>query len=588
MSNYLQRKYWLKEKGLIIVKEELKQRVIAKAGKIKRYQDRIDQYRLNKLFYTDQKKVYEEFSGAKEENVAPDSEEAKQFWSDIWSKQGKHNANAEWLSDLKNETQVGKQQNIRIDREKIKQATSKMANWKSPGPDLVQGFWLKNFISLHERLAEQLDQCLREGVVPDWLTKGRTVLIMKDVTKGNIASNYRPITCLPLVWKLLTGIMTEEMYGFLSDNEVLPEEQKGCRKKSRGSNDLLFIDKMLLKEVKRRKKNLAMAWIDYKKAYDLVPHSWIIECLDMFGIADNIKQLLIDSMKKWKTELTSSGEVLGEVEIKRGIFQGDSLSPLLFVISLIPLTLILRKMKAAYHFVNKEKMNHMLFMDDLKLLAKNEKGLDSLVHTVRIFSEDIGMEFGIEKCAMLVLKGGKRTRSEGIELPGDKIIKSLNENDGYRYLGVLEADEILYREMKEKLKKEYYRRVRKVFQSKLNGGNVTRALNTWCVSLLRYSAAFLEWTKEEVWEMDRKTRKIMNMNRALHPRDSIARLYLPRDEGGRGLISVEDCVEQAILGLANYVSASEERLIMAARGDRDVESESVNDFQEPKETRKNA
>ena len=163
------------------------------------------------------------------------------------------------------------------------------------------------------------------------MTKGRTVLFMKDILKGNIASNYRPITCLPLVWKLLTGMISDEMYSFLEESNLLPEEQKGYRKGSRGTNDLLFIDKMVLREVKSRKKNLAMAWIDYRKAYDMVPHSWIVECLQLFGIADNIRDLLVNSMKKWRTELTSCSEVLGEVNIRRGIFQGDSLSPLLFV-----------------------------------------------------------------------------------------------------------------------------------------------------------------------------------------------------------------------------------------------------------------
>ena len=69
---------------------------------------------------------------------------------------------------------------------------------------------------------------------------------------------------------------------------ILHEEQKGCRKKSRGTGDLLYIDKMVLKEAKRRKKNLAMAWIDYRKAYDMLPHSWMLECLKDLGVNEEI------------------------------------------------------------------------------------------------------------------------------------------------------------------------------------------------------------------------------------------------------------------------------------------------------------
>ena len=173
-----------------------------------------------------------------------------------------------------------------------------------------------------------------------------------------------------------------------------------------------------------------MAWIDYKKAYDIAPYSWIIECLDLFGVTENIKSLLVNSMEKWKVMLCSGNSVLGEVEIRRDIFQGDSLSPVVFVLALISLSLILRKAKAAYEFSeSKEKINHLLFMDDMKFYCQSEKGLDSLVQTVRVFIEDIGMEFGLEKCAMLVMAKRKIVKSVGIELPDGKVINSLQEGE---------------------------------------------------------------------------------------------------------------------------------------------------------------
>ena len=91
----------------------------------------------------------------------------------------------------------------------------------------------------------------------------------------------------------------------------------------------------------------------------MVPHSWIIECLDLFGVAKNIKSLLVNSMEKWKVMLRSGRSELGEVEIKRGIFQGDSLSPLVFVLALITLSLILRKAKQHMSF---QKAKRRLFV----------------------------------------------------------------------------------------------------------------------------------------------------------------------------------------------------------------------------------
>ena len=132
--------------------------------------------------------------------------------------------------------------------------------------------------------------------MPSWSTKGRAALLQKDKSKGNIASNYRYITCLPLIWKLLSGVIADEIYRHLDQQKLLLEEQKGCRKKSRGTNDLLYIDRAVIREVKSSKNNSAMAWIDYKKAYNIVPYSWIKECLDLFGVAGTIKTLLVSSM----------------------------------------------------------------------------------------------------------------------------------------------------------------------------------------------------------------------------------------------------------------------------------------------------
>ena len=80
----------------------------------------------------------------------------------------------------------------------------------------------------------------------------------------------------------------EEIYYSLKSCGLFPEEQKRCRKGSRVTGELLYIDQYILKEIKTRRKNLGMAWIDNKKAYDMVPQSWIINCLKMFKILDEI------------------------------------------------------------------------------------------------------------------------------------------------------------------------------------------------------------------------------------------------------------------------------------------------------------
>lgn len=142
-----------------------------------------------------------------------------------------------------------------------------------------------------------------------------------------------------------------------------------------------------------------MGWIDYRKAYDMVPYAWMTTVLSMLIISTNVKKFVSGSMKEWKTILESGGQQLVKVKIKRGIFQGDSLSPLMFLMAMIPLSNIQRKIRPSYGTRDKNKVNHLLYMDDLKLhvYGKSKNDIEKIIHTVRIFSDDIGMEFWLDK-----------------------------------------------------------------------------------------------------------------------------------------------------------------------------------------------
>ena len=139
-----------------------------------------------------------------------------------------------------------------------------------------------------------------------------------------------------------------------------------------------------------------------------------------------------------------------------------------------------------------------MYMDNIKLFAKNEKELETLIHAVRIYSQDIGMESDTEKCAMLVMKSGERHMTDGMELPNHDKIRTHGEDETYKYLVILEADTIKQVEMKDKIRKEYLRRTRKLLETKLSSRNLIKGINTWAVFLIRYSGPFLKWTRDEI------------------------------------------------------------------------------------------
>ncbi|MEM7298656.1 MAG: reverse transcriptase domain-containing protein, partial [Bacteroidota bacterium] len=124
------------------------------------------------------------------------------------------------------------------------------------------------------------------------------------------------------------------------------------------------------------------------------------------------------------------------------------MSPLLFILSLIPLTKLLNREKLGYTFSNwHTTINHLLFMDDLKLYGRNEEQISKLLEIVSLFTKDVGMEFGLDKFAVLNVNGSGKISSRGVELPDGNIIREVDA-DGCKYLGILRERDIKGREMK--------------------------------------------------------------------------------------------------------------------------------------------
>ena len=160
----------------------------------------------------------------------------------------------------------------------------RLRNWAAPGPDGIQGFWFKRFPALHVRLLQCYNDILNDiSIIPAWFPKGRTILLPKshDTT---LPKNFRPITCLNVVYKLWSSCLTQVLMYHCDVNEVLHPAQKGCARGQLGCVDHLLLNSDLWCQVKSKNRSLAVAWLDYRKAYDSVPHNWIIRCLRLFHI----------------------------------------------------------------------------------------------------------------------------------------------------------------------------------------------------------------------------------------------------------------------------------------------------------------
>ncbi|XP_030754463.1 uncharacterized protein LOC115881195 [Sitophilus oryzae] len=277
---------------LAVTKENLKQKISALAYRIKRYEKRNKQFKQNNMFNQDKGKLFRELTLKNCNNDSmlkfPEKNDVERFWRGILESDANYNEKARWIK--RNKKLTTPMEWNPITKEEVVARLKKANNWKASGPYGIPNFWLKRLPAAHECLARNYNYILNNPEnIPHWLTVGRTTLIFKSGDTEN-PKNYRPITCLNTIYKILTGIIADKLYKHLEIQEILPYEQKGCRRNAQGCRDQVLLSNIIAEDCKRRKKNLSIAWVDYKKAYDSIPHSWIGKSLQLAGANDVIIQ----------------------------------------------------------------------------------------------------------------------------------------------------------------------------------------------------------------------------------------------------------------------------------------------------------
>jgi hypothetical protein len=167
-------------------------------------------------------------------NGLPNINEIKEFWSNIWSNEVQFNNQAEWIPNLENEIPDSNNNphHIQISLEILVKNINSSHNWKSPGSDQIHNFWLKKFTCIHKCLLDHFNGFIREpNTFPTYLKP-------KDSDTKN-PSKYRPITCLPTIYKIMTSCIKVIIYDHCQKLNILNEEQKGCVKECFGCKEQL-------------------------------------------------------------------------------------------------------------------------------------------------------------------------------------------------------------------------------------------------------------------------------------------------------------------------------------------------------------
>jgi hypothetical protein len=364
--------------------------------------------------------------------------------------------------------------------EDIRQSIGKTMNWKVPGIDGLHNFWWKKITLSHSHLAKHFNHMIEHPeTTPDFFTTGIAFLLYKS-GDPNAPQNYLPITCLPTVYKLFTTTVTNRI-NTLTENGILTQEQKGCIKNSYGCKEQLVVNSFVLKQVQRNSRYLSIAYIDYQKAFDSVPLLWLVEVLKIYKINLLLIKCLTTLMSSWKTKLVCQNITTKEIPIRLGIYQGDSLSPVWFCLSLNPLPKLLNSSQYGYKLNQRTNvmLTHLLYMDDLKLFASTPEKLYSLISLVQKFSKDINMTFGMSKCAIIRINRGKFKCGTHYQLKQNDFIRCLEENQTYKYLGIQQNYRVNQTHLTVQFRNKYIDRLKLVLKTKLNAKNKTIAINSW-------------------------------------------------------------------------------------------------------------
>ena len=339
-----------------------------------------------------------------------------------------------------------------------------------------------------------------------------------------------------------------------------------------GTVDQLLIDAAIMDEVRNQQRNLAVAFYDYQKAYDMVRHDWMIRVYRWMGIQEKVVKVLIKLMKGWKTrlEVTQNGKVKTSrlLNIMKGFLQGDSYAPVGFCLTEVPVSMLLEETdgyKMGQKDEERVKRTHSLFIDDLKTYQENQQKLEIANEMIVKASMDTGACYGVKKCAEIVFKKGKMIKGEGLTVLEEKMeALDPNKNEIYTFLGCEQANKIDVKRVMERVKKEIRKRLDHLTSLNLNDQNLMKAINSRVIPVAGYVMNVCHLGKNELDELDKLVKNVLRREGFHGRQSSDERLYTKRTEGGRGLKSFKEVYDETRTRVACYMATSTNEWIAAA------------------------
>ncbi|KAG0435865.1 Retrovirus-related Pol polyprotein from type-1 retrotransposable element R2 [Dictyocoela muelleri] len=528
------------------IEHKIKNIVLVLSKKIKRDDEYRELKRINYKFELNRKSFYKDLEkGEEKDNLVPTDLKASDiahFWKEIWGKSpSKYKNYEDALSLFKEKSErISLNETIPISDGEFQKLIQELQLWKSPGLDGIYSFWIKYMTSLHQSILNTFRNFFNDiNYAPEYFFHGRTIFIPKD--DGSTVDKLRPITCQSNIYKLFTKLLKNRLVNHVESHKIISINQAGSIPHIHAAKEQFLINKSITKNHNKKTK---VAYIDVKKAFDTIDRNFLRKILDIIKAPPEILKFLDRADKCWASYIQYKGKTIEKIQFNRGIPQGDSLSPLFFTIVMEYITKELQTNNIpTFHFEIENRnhnLNHLLYIDDIKLFSDNEYDLQALLNKSKKSLENIGMNLNIEKC-------GANTNII--------IAEQSIETDIYKYLGILEESKKGNSDINHKIiEQKILIRVENVLKSNLYSRNKVTALNEYALSVLNYFVGLINMNGKFCRELDNQIRKLMIQYNFHFADASIERLYLPRKINGRGIKSVSDHVETLGFNFSNYIS----------------------------------
>lgn len=470
-----------------------------------------------------------------------------------------------------------------VDRDEWEQVCKKAKSFKATGPDCIHTFWWKVFPSAKEGLFQiirDLSKNPHKGL-PRWLTKGRAVSLYKGSGNLKDPGNYRTIACLNTCYKLVTGMMARWLRDDITElPTAMPQNQVALQKGMWATTHAHILDRTIVKDaVSHKGRQLHIAWIDFAKAFDSVPHGYINWILEALGVKADVRVLLAGFMSQW--ELTFTGFEKGRLRsssplrIRNGVLQGDTLSPLLFCLSVSPIS----------HYLNTEvrkyitstgtiggrvtpsalSLNHLYYVDDLVIYSPDSKALDQALRDIDTYAKGFNCRLNARKSAVYHIgtnsQNGSVTDSDSIHGASHETVPTMRVHETYKYLGIEKSRFVDHAAVWDRVRTAVLNKVHDIMSSYLTFRQKVNAFNAITIPKAKYlfsneiyGQGRFESVLAEADRLDQEIRTQLVALKVHHRSCCRARLYIDPKQGGLGFKLFRLAVYESIIYTYCYMA----------------------------------